>query len=194
MSASKNPDSVANQPTQFTSHIPPSEPLTTKGHKPGVKVGNDAAPEFHAKTLPPGTAPKDRTFAPNPIGEIPSQANNDLADRSHGKESTVTSAESTLGGATSADVHQGLGKPLQGQTKREQRDGWKDKAGTGIIGRGASGAPNEPTKKVDERVISDQRGLGKEEGDMAGKRSDKADRSAADMPNEPAESVAAERS
>jgi hypothetical protein len=45
-------------------------------HAPGVKVGNDAAPEFNAQTLPAGTAPSDRTFAPNTQNEIPGQAMN----------------------------------------------------------------------------------------------------------------------
>ncbi|MCJ1484043.1 hypothetical protein MMC06_004211 [Schaereria dolodes] len=128
MSATRNENatnSVSNQQTndlgQFSSHVPRSEPLTTHGHKPGIKLGNDAAPEFSAQTLPAGTAPTDRTFAPNSTFEVPGQADNDAVLRSHGKESTQTTAESTLGGATSGDVHTGLGKPAQGQTHGEEK-------------------------------------------------------------------------
>ncbi|KAK4690479.1 hypothetical protein P7C71_g6319, partial [Lecanoromycetidae sp. Uapishka_2] len=105
MSASRNADASSGQPGQIGSHIERDEPMTTSGHKPGVLVGNDAAPEFHAQTLPPGSAPKDRTFAPNPVNETPGQALNNDNDRMHGKESTKTTASSTLGGATSGDVH-----------------------------------------------------------------------------------------
>jgi hypothetical protein len=41
--------------------------------------------------------------------------------RSHGKEGVRTDPLSTLPGATSADVHKGLGHPGQGQTSTEQR-------------------------------------------------------------------------
>lgn len=114
MSASRNPDAVANQGLQFHSRVPPSEPLTTKGHAPGVKVGNDAAPEFIAQTLPPGSAPSDRTFQPNPQSEIPGRAlNPDTSDE------TRIDAQDTLGGATSGDVHTGYGHPGSGQTSKE---------------------------------------------------------------------------
>ncbi|KAL8919128.1 MAG: hypothetical protein Q9172_005132, partial [Xanthocarpia lactea] len=103
--AARNPDSINEAKGPVHPSRPRDEPLTTHGHKPGVLVGNDAAPEFNAKTLPPGSAPADRTFQPNSTSEVPSQANNDNVLRSHGKESTHTPASSTLGGATSADVH-----------------------------------------------------------------------------------------
>jgi len=34
-------------------------------------VGNDNVQEFTAKTLPPGSAPTDRTFKPNNVSEVP---------------------------------------------------------------------------------------------------------------------------
>lgn len=83
-------------------------------------VGNDAAPEFSAKVLPAGSAPADRTFKPNPVNEIPGQADN--ADSSE-----TTSASDTLGGATSADVHTGLGHPGSGMGSAEERHDGKTK-------------------------------------------------------------------
>ena len=62
---SQNPDSVSNQ-GEFSGHVRPSEPLMTSGHKPGKQVGDDAAPEFHVKVLPAGSAPAKDTFQPNP--------------------------------------------------------------------------------------------------------------------------------
>ena len=138
--------------------------LTQPQHKPGVLVGNDAAPEFHAKTLPPGTAPKSNTFTPNSTSETPGQADNDNVLRSHGKESTQTTASSTLGGATSADVHTGYGHPGQGQTSNELRH---DNRGGGLAGVGASGA-SAGNMGVDERLQGGQRGLEKEGGNVSG--------------------------
>ncbi|KAH0052237.1 hypothetical protein KCU72_g6372, partial [Aureobasidium melanogenum] len=55
--ASRNPEASANSdPNGFHASAPRDEPLTTTGHQPGKLVGNDAAPEFHAETLPAGTA------------------------------------------------------------------------------------------------------------------------------------------
>ncbi|KAM0800307.1 hypothetical protein BDR22DRAFT_794074, partial [Usnea florida] len=121
MSASRNADAVSNQPGEFGSHVPRDEPMSEPKHKPGILVGNDAAPEFHAKTLPPGSAPADRTFTPNATSEVPGQADNSSVERDHGKESTKTTASSTLGGATSGDVHTGLGHPGSGMTSNELR-------------------------------------------------------------------------
>lgn len=153
MSANSNPASVSNQ-GEFHSRVPPSEPLTTKGvspipfplllylhpqltthqHAPGVKVGNDAAPSFSAETLPAGTAPSDRTFKPNTQNEIPGQAMNpDIS------KETWTSADSTLGGATSKDVDTGLGKPVGPQGSKELHHGGSEpgkRERTGIAGRG----------------------------------------------------------
>lgn len=153
-------------------------------HKPGVLVGNDAAPEFSAKTLPPGSAPADRTFKPNPISEVPGQADNASVERDHGKESTKTTASDTLGGATSGDVHTGLGHPGQGQTSSELRhDGehTSKKHGGGLAGVGASvGSSNQ---MVDKDTQPKERALDKEEGKFAGGRGDKGD----DYPQPPAQ-------
>lgn len=83
-------------------------------HQPGVLVGNDAAPEFHAQVLPAGSAPADKTFKPNPVNETPQDGS--------------TSAADTLGGATSGDVHTGLGHPGQGQTSKDLHSGGATKS------------------------------------------------------------------
>ena len=65
--------------------------------------------------MPAGSAPADRTFAPNTgATSIPGEALNPDAD----PEGT-TSASDTLGGATSGDVHTGIGKPASGMTSQE---------------------------------------------------------------------------
>lgn len=59
--ASRNVDAAANSnPDGFHASAPRDEPLTKSGHQPGKLVGNDAIPEFHAQTLPAGTAPPER--------------------------------------------------------------------------------------------------------------------------------------
>ena len=148
-------------------------------HHPGIKVGNDAAPEFSAKTLPPGSAPADRTFTPNATSEVPGQADNASVERDHGKESTKTTASSTLSGATSGDVHTGLGHPGQGQTSSELRH---DGRGGGLAGVGASGVASG-NQMVDTDTQPKERGLDKEEGQYAGSRGDKGD----DYPQPPAQ-------
>ncbi|KAG8528987.1 uncharacterized protein KY384_006676 [Bacidia gigantensis] len=167
MSASRNADANAGQPGEFGSHIARDGPLETTGHQPGKLVGNDAKPEFHAKTLPPGSAPKESTFQPNTSSEIPGQALNPDNDELEGKESTQTTASSTLGGATSADVHQGYGHPGQGQTSRELRD---NSSAGGLAARGAEGV-GSGLQGVDERVSQpSQRGLEKEGAAVAGRK------------------------
>ena len=152
-------------------------------------VGNDAAPEFSAKTLPPGTAPLERTFKPNATAEVPGQADNDAQLSSQDKESTYTSAESTLGGATSSDVHKGMGKPMSGQTAADVHHGERQ----GLAGVGASGATST-NKPADEKVDPRQRGLERESGDIAGKKTtDKTDVGAYELPSTRADNVAAER-
>ncbi|KAL8898427.1 MAG: hypothetical protein Q9207_006705 [Kuettlingeria erythrocarpa] len=182
--AARNADAMVNK-GEFQPHKPRDEPLTTHGHKPGVKVGNDEAPEFSAKTLPPGSAPDSRTFKPNNVSEIPSQANNPDVLRSHGKEDTHTTASSTLGGATSADVHTGLGKPIHGQTSRELHGG-KPGYGRegGLAGVGSSEAASS-NQMADERTQPTQRGIEREEGVLAGRKpTDKTEVGAEDLPNE----------
>lgn len=184
MSASRNADAVSNQPGEFGSHIERDEPMREPKHKPGVLVGNDAAPEFSAKTLPPGSAPADRTFKPNATSEVPGQADNSSVERDHGKESTKTTASSTLSGATSGDVHTGSGHPGQGQTSTELRhDGQhtSKKQGGGLAGVGASvGSSNQ---MVDKDTQPKERAVDKEEGQFAGTRGDKGE----DYPQPPAQ-------
>ncbi|KIW55894.1 hypothetical protein PV05_04602 [Exophiala xenobiotica] len=120
--AARNPDSMTNAQGEFNPHKPRSEPMEKHGHQIGVKASPaDNAPEFSAQTLPPGTAPKEATYQPNPVNEVPGQANNPDVLRSHGKEGVRTDPLSTMPGATSADVHTGLGHPGQGQTSTEIR-------------------------------------------------------------------------
>ncbi|KAL8786534.1 MAG: hypothetical protein Q9195_008165 [Heterodermia aff. obscurata] len=174
--ASRNPDSLTNQQGEFHASKPRDEPLTTHGHKPGLQVGNDAFPEFTAQTLPAGSAPASNTFTPNPS-----------ADPTENLPSTETSAADTLGGATSADVHTGLGHPGQGQTSNELRHGTqgtsKKEAGGSAF---ASGAPGG-NLGADERVQESQRGLEREGGGLAGTRGDKGgEYGAGEVPNESA--------
>ncbi|KFZ05424.1 hypothetical protein V501_08357 [Pseudogymnoascus sp. VKM F-4519 (FW-2642)] len=37
---------------EFHASVPPSRPIEADKHAPGTRVGNDAAPEFHASTQP----------------------------------------------------------------------------------------------------------------------------------------------
>lgn len=89
----------------------------TSQHQPGKIVGNDAVPEFHAQILPAGTAPQESTYHPNP----------DLNN-----QKMYQDASRTVTGATSGDVHTGLGHPGQGQSSSELRDG--KKGGQGLAG------------------------------------------------------------
>ncbi|KAL6244552.1 hypothetical protein RBB50_008794 [Rhinocladiella similis] len=141
--ASTNADSMTNAQGEFQPSRPRDRPMETRGHQVGQKVSPaDHAPEFSAQTLPPGTAPKESTYQPNSISEVPGQANNPDILRSHGKEGVRTDPLSTLPGATSADVHTGLGHPGQGQTSTEVRHEGQhtaSKAPSGPEGAGATG-------------------------------------------------------
>ncbi|KAL4879431.1 hypothetical protein BJY04DRAFT_193982 [Aspergillus karnatakaensis] len=102
----------------------PHGPLEAGKHKPGTKASPaDYAPEFHLETHPPGTAPAGSSYHPNAIDHTGEQALNPNVERAHGKESVKTTAEQTLMGATSQDVHRGIGKPASGQTTSELRYG-----------------------------------------------------------------------
>ncbi|KAK5626707.1 hypothetical protein RRF57_002422 [Xylaria bambusicola] len=128
MSASRNPESI-QAGGEFHSRVTPSEPLTKGGHKPGVLVGNDRVPEFHAETYPAGTAPQEGTYQPHPSEtETPAQA-----------YGTTPNVADTLTGATSADMYTGMGKPIQGQYHREivkPHGGHRKKERNGVMGRG----------------------------------------------------------
>ncbi|OAA61184.1 hypothetical protein SPI_05208 [Niveomyces insectorum RCEF 264] len=143
MSASSNTESLMGQ-GKFHDRIPPSQPMTTKGHQPGQKVGNDRYAEFHAETYPPGSAPSKDTFRPNPESEVPGQANNPDMDPS------LRTGALDQPGATSASVYDNTnfeeephhgGGPVLGTTNRElhgAHDGTKRKRqGHGLEGVGA---------------------------------------------------------
>jgi len=130
-----NTEALANQNAggsgEFSSRVAPSEPLLTSGHQPGKQVGNDAVPEFHAETLPAGTAPPSRTFEPNTDATL---------------NTTSNKASDTIIGTTSGDVHTGLGHPGQGQSSAELRhDGQahRKNPGQSLEGTGASGAAQQ---------------------------------------------------
>ncbi|KAJ6121194.1 hypothetical protein N7523_005474 [Penicillium sp. IBT 18751x] len=187
MSTLNNVESVSNQKGSFKPSIAREGPITDKGHKPGVKVNEaDQRPEYHMEAFPPGTAPASNSYTSN-ANEIGSQADNPNVLRSHGKESTYTSPADTLTGATSKDVHTGLGKPLQGQSGVElAHDGahGRKKQPSGLEGVGASREDHGI-----ERKFVDQRGLDREEAANAGARGNKADRAAEDMRPEGAETL-----
>lgn len=137
--------------------------LTSPQHQPGQMVGNDAVPEFNAQTLPPGSAPADRTFKPNNASDIPPVANyrND-----NEADSGTASASSTLGGATSGDVNTGLGKPIQGQSSAEMHhDGQAHRKNPGMGGAEGVGGTAQNAKLVDPHVpeMAGQRALDKDE-------------------------------
>lgn len=133
---SANPDSVSNQ-GEFHSSVPPAKPMTTKGHELGQQVGNESAPEFRAKTFPPGTAPSEHAFNPNPVSSVPGQAGNPDMD-----ESSRTGALD-MPGATSQSVYNQntMGQPIQGQTRKEVETAYSGKNSTERIGLAGTGAP-----------------------------------------------------
>ncbi|KAJ5331983.1 hypothetical protein N7476_001766 [Penicillium atrosanguineum] len=190
MSTLNNVESVTHQQGSFKPSIAREGPITDKGHKPGVKVNEaDQRPEYHMESFPPGTAPASNSYTSN-TNEVGSQADNPNVLRAHGKESTYTSPADTLTGATSQDVHTGLGKPLQGQSGVElAHDGahGRKKQSSGL---GGVGATHE--HRGLERQFVNQRGLEREEGANAGTRGNKADRAAEDMETEGAETLDSE--
>ncbi|KAH6697335.1 hypothetical protein F5X68DRAFT_238740 [Plectosphaerella plurivora] len=167
---SVNTESLAKENTEFHPRVPASEPLTTKGHAPGVKVGNDAAPEFHAQTFPPGTAPSENTYQPN---VQPEQAPT---------QSAGVSASDTLIGATSADVHKGIGLPASGQTSQELHDNSKRRAGLEGVGANLTDPVRE--QRADVSIPPGARGKSGNPSDIPG---------AENLVGESAETVAAER-
>ncbi|GES62194.1 hypothetical protein ATEIFO6365_0005017000 [Aspergillus terreus] len=179
-----------NNPKQgFHPSAGSSAPLTDKGHQPGRKVSPyDQVPEFSAETFPPGTAPASNSYTPNTTGESGSQALNPNVERSHGKESTKTSASDTLMGATSQDVHTGLGHPGGGQTSSELRhDGQhgRKNPGVGLEGVGANKGNNL------DRQIPEQRGIERDQA-QGGQRGTKGAMAAEDRQPEGAETLSSE--
>jgi hypothetical protein len=147
---------------EFMPHKPRDEPMTTKGHQPGLKVSEkDSAPEFATQTLPPGSAPKDRTFQPHPDTEVPGQADN--ADTQQEGESTHTSASITLGGSDSREVDKGLGHPVSGMSSAERHhDGHSHRKHDrdGLEGVGSSGNKGINDPKFNPRDEDDSHGKG----------------------------------
>ncbi|KAL3954743.1 hypothetical protein ACCO45_010306 [Purpureocillium lilacinum] len=140
MSASKNPDAMTSAQGEFRSK-----------HAPGTKVGKDHLPEFHAETHPPGTAPASRTFQPQPVNEtVPSGG-------------AVPAASDTLPGATSADVHRGLGHPGQGMTSQELHGGKRKKDGAGLEGVGANASDPAHERGFDRDYETGYRGKARED-------------------------------
>ncbi len=76
-----------------------------------------------------------------------------------------------------------MGKPLQGQTSNETKGGTKKVREGGLAGVGSS-EESGTMNPVDERVQESQRALEKEEGALAGKRGDKTEVGAEELPNE----------
>lgn len=143
----------------------------------------DYVPEFHAQTVPPGTAPAESTYSANMENKFGSQAMNPDVDRSHGKESTKTTASSTIRGATSKDVHHGLGHPGVGQTNSEVRhegEHHRKHQSYGLEGVGTN------RQERFERNLADQRGIDRE-GVYGGHHGDKGVLGAEDIAPQPAE-------
>jgi hypothetical protein len=162
--------------------------LTRIQHQTGRLVGNDSKPEFHAQTLPAGTAPADRTFRPNAGVDTAPGSNNLDQTESVGSE---TKASDTLVGATSADVHTGLGKPVQGQSSVEIRhDGHKHRKNDGhsLEGTGASASQTGINER--DPVFAGQRALERDDAQVGKKEAGSTD--AQNRLPETAETVAAE--
>ncbi|KAK4206544.1 hypothetical protein QBC37DRAFT_300594 [Rhypophila decipiens] len=116
---SANPNSVANQ-GEFHDSVPGT------GRQPhgesisrtmAREIGTEEHPVFHAKSFPPGTAPKKDSFSPNPISEIPGQALNQNMDPS------LRTDPLSMPGSTSKSIYNAEdsttgGRPIEGQPKR----------------------------------------------------------------------------
>lgn len=129
--------------------------LTTSQHQPGKLVSEaDRAPEFHAETLPAGTAPSKDTYTPNP------DINN---------QKTFTSASSTLVGADSGSVHTGLGHPGSGQTSQSLHDNSSHSGGSGgLAGLKENYVQGNVADLKDDPKHAKQRNLGRDEAGTRG--------------------------
>ena len=142
-------------------------------HQPGKLVGNDAVPTFQAETLPAGSAPASSTYQPNP----------DLNN-----QKMYQDASSTITGASSADVHTGLGHPGQGQTSSELRHADKQ-GGQGLTGLADSVGQGNVKDLKDLPEHAHQRNL----GDVpAGQRGNTGGPAAQERVPESAESAASD--
>ncbi|KAJ9426074.1 hypothetical protein QL093DRAFT_2004423 [Fusarium oxysporum] len=161
----ENPDSLVGE-GPFHARMNPAQPAANNWHKPGNEQGNDTVPEYHAETFPPGTAPAENTFHPNPDSNYTTEALNMPA--------------LDMPGSTSKDVHNSIdnlhGKPLIGQENREIRGVHprkRKKERSGLEGVGASTTYSVFDKVRDTvadkpNVEKGQRGYsGKREGGLA---------------------------
>lgn len=112
-----------------------------------------------------------------------SQAMNPDMDRSHGKESVKTTAESSIRGAMSKDVHHGLGHPGVGQTHNEIIHNGEH--GCKHHGSGLEGVGTYRQDRM-ERRLPDQRGIDRE-GVRGGEYGDKGNLGAEEIPPQPAD-------
>lgn len=144
-------------------------------HKPGNEQGNEAVPEYHCQTFPPGTAPTENSFHPRPVESFIVE-DGDEEDQSD----TLAMPALDMPGATSKDVHNSIdslhGRPLNGQENRESRGVHprkRKKERSGLEGVGASTNPSVFDKVRDQvadkpDVEKGQRGYtGRREGGLA---------------------------
>ncbi|KAI7406399.1 hypothetical protein KC332_g8196 [Hortaea werneckii] len=166
--ANTNPEALSHQmPTggsgEFHARQGQDAPQTTHGHKPGVNVGNEAVPEAHIQTLPPGSAPASATYQPNPTDTAP--PTQQYRAPGYVAADAPQASAMDMPGATSGSVNTGLGKPMQGQTNTEIRhDGQhhrKAAGGGGFDGlkSGAHGGTVDPH----DPAFASQRVLDKDE-------------------------------
>ncbi|RPA86581.1 hypothetical protein BJ508DRAFT_321708 [Ascobolus immersus RN42] len=96
----------------FTAIKPGSEPLDRSGHQIAQPVGPNAhTSTFSAEAHPPGSAPQDKSHAPNTDpGVLP-------------RDGPYSTGIDAIPGSTSQDVYKGLGKPIQGQDSAELHHG-----------------------------------------------------------------------
>ncbi|KAF2213130.1 hypothetical protein CERZMDRAFT_96798 [Cercospora zeae-maydis SCOH1-5] len=169
---------------QFSAAVPQPEPTISDKHQPGkiIPGSNDAVPEFSAEVLPAGSAPTEHTYEPQTEGEAPPLQNYYKDGVGEGQ---TAKASDTIMGATSGDVHQGLGKPVEGQSSKELRDGTHTSGGVEAVG----GRANQSTVNPHDPHHMSQRALDKDDAVVG--RGDKA--SAEDREPQSAESVASER-
>ena len=133
----------------------PGHKLTISQHQIGKLVSEaDRAPEFHAQTLPAGSAPAKDTYTPNP------DINN---------QKTFTSASSTLVGADSGSVHTGLGHPGSGQSSQSLRDNSVQSGGSGgLAGLKENHGQGNVADLKDDPTHAKQRNLGRDEAGTRG--------------------------
>ncbi|KAI6756063.1 hypothetical protein HG530_011799 [Fusarium avenaceum] len=162
----KNPDTFHGQ-GPFHARVLPTQPRVHKWHKPGNERGNAAIPEFHAQTLPPGTAPQENTFRPHPIGANMTGP----VDEEGNPESPAL----TMPGSTSKDIYNATdfqhGRPLIGQENREIRGVHprkRKKERSGLEGVGASTSDSVFSKVRDQ--VADKPGVEKGQRGYTGER------------------------